>query len=213
MNMNQEPIVSRNIALLLGHDAPKEKRFIVWSRAIGERIGSDIELNREDMFAHVSLYNVRLPAKNLPEMEQRLEAFAAELTPFNLQFRHTSRVSEYVFVDAEIDDMLRGLHERLITTLNDLREGEMYPGALDVPGLSERQAANIREVGMRLSREDFQPHVTVAHTSTEGEAEGALAILPQHFQVKTMVPALHLVETGAWGTCKRILQKFTLGNA
>lgn len=208
--MNKPSIISRNVALLLKHDQPTEDRFIGWSATIGEQITSDIQLNRQNMWAHVSLYNIRLPLKNLPEMERRLASVRQELPPVELHFNETSRVLEYVFVDAVVSDALREMHERLIAALNDVREGEIHPGALDAAGNNERLRSNILETGMMLSRADFQPHVTVAHTQTAGEAEAARAMLPQRLGIRTLVPSLHLVVTGAFGTCKEIVKEFRL---
>lgn len=210
MHMKEEPIAYRNVALLLRHDQAKEGKLIQWSTAIGEQITSDILLNRENMLAHISLYNVPYPERNLLEVASRLQKLSSTLSPIELQFDRTSRVDENVFVDAVITDALRDLHERLIATLNELREGQVYPGALEATANNPRQRSNVIETGMRLSREDFQPHVTVAHTQTEGEAEAARLILPRRINIKTLVPSLHLVETGAWGTCKNILQEFSL---
>lgn len=209
--METEPIVARNVALLLEHDRSCEDRFIGMSRAVGEQITSDIRLNRKNMRAHISLYNVLFPEKNLAEVDRRLEILTADLSPIELHFDGTSRVKEYVFVDAQVNDILYAMHMRVIEALNDLREGHHYEQALALAGDNEQMRSNILEVGMMLARKNFQPHVTVAHTQTEGEAEAARSILSHRSpKIQTTVPSIHTVKSGPWGTCKKIIKEFPL---
>lgn len=204
-------IIGRNIVLLF--DDKLNQEFIRLSSEIAERVDSKIVLNNTDTFPHVSLYQALFPAKNEEKLEQGIEQVLKNFKPFPVTFDSKSVILNTLFVDAARNEQLQALHESLVDSLNDLREGinEEEKMAKDVGGeLPTYVKESMRKYGMWAAKEHYMPHVSIARVFDPTEMKQALSLVPETFSYQATVSKISLIESGPHGTCKKVLKSFTL---
>lgn len=205
----ETPLIARNTVILFDQDL--NDQFMNVSRMIANGVRSDIRLNMEDMFPHISLYNTYFPEGSDEELIKVISAHVAELKPFPLRINKKSATARrYIFLDAEVTDSLRTTHESIVEQLNPLRKGMFPASESSPPGITDAMKANLIKTGMLLSGPYFQPHVTVSHLSDVSDCELVLSMIPDNIDIQAMVRQIHLVETGPFGTCKKVLRSFDL---
>lgn len=202
-----EEAVARNIVVLPPEEMAKECR--AWSGLIADQIGSHIDLRREDMLPHVSLYNTAFPIGTDAVIVETLQSLTKTLAPFDIHLKGTSIVHGNIFANAERTADIDRIHETLIEALNSVREGMFNPGELALQ-LSSEELDRLKKTGMLLSLDAFLPHVTLARPTDSNRTAEAVSLLPQ-IDTSAKVDAIHLVETGPYGTCKRLIESFTFG--
>lgn len=197
---------ARNIVLLPTGDAAEQCR--AWSATVADRIESHIDLRRADMLPHLSLYNTAFPAGSDDALIEKLRTFATTRKPFDVRLVEAAIVHGYVFANAEISKDIDAIHRAIIDALNPIRDGGFDPSALQLK-LSDRERERLEQTGMILSLEGFLPHVTLARPIDPASLEQALSLVPD-VGLTFRADAIHLVESGPNGTCKRTIESFPL---
>ncbi len=196
---------TRAMNVVLLPDAPSSERFRAINARIAERTRTDIDLNGPDMHPHLSLYNSAFPTDAETDVRERLAALASNEEAFDVSIDAASMYSTYAFADARVTDELRSLHERIMHALNPLRRGATPPVP---PGLTPEQEARVAELGMLLAGPAFLPHVTEGHVADLSAHDDIVRIIAEGLPVSFRADAIHLVETGPYGTCKRVIETY-----
>ena len=165
---------------------------------------------------HISLHQLALPAHNQPYLRDRLMRVARYTKPFHVQLRAPIGIfwDTLFFWDAEIDASIREVHQRLIDSLNPLREGKLLPiheQLLADPGAPDDLKESLRATGNPLAGKTFRPHITLSRAKNVNDVSMVLVFLKQltpalsfSFPVRT----LYLAEVGPHGTCPKLLEQF-----
>lgn len=180
-----------------------------WSGVIADVIPSAIDLRRPDMIPHVSLYNTAYPDGAENTLLKTLTAFARTQRPFNVRLTKKAIVHGYVFMNAEISPEIDAIHRALIEAFDPVRAGAFNTFELELK-LSPEELDRLKRTGMILSLEAFLPHVTIARPTDESRVEEAIGLVPDP-ALSFTADAIHLVETGPNGTCKKIVASFPFG--
>ncbi len=210
MFMLNEPTVDRNVVILFDKQLTNE--FIKLSQKISSKVPSKINLNASDEIPHLTLYLSRYPKRNVPKVIDAIFKVALSTKPFRLKLTQKScHSSGTIFIDAEISPELFTLHEKLVDELNTFREGLYNDDEMKLPGRTKKIRKNLIEYGMWAVKQDYVPHVSVGRVGDpEKECNPALETLPNRVDYQTTVSQIAFVESGHDGTCKRILQNFSL---
>jgi hypothetical protein len=196
---------TRAMNVVLLPDAPSSELFRAINARIAERTATEIDLNGSDMHPHLSLYNSAFPTDAETDVRGRLASLASSEQSFDVTIDAASMYATYAFADARVTDELRSLHERIVDALNPLRRGATPPVP---PGLTPEQEARVGELGMLLAGPAFLPHVTEGHVADVSAHDDVVRIIADGLPTTFKADAIHLVETGPYGTCKRVIESY-----
>lgn len=205
-SVTKDKLASRNIVILF--DSSLNKKLIRLSRRINQGVPSKVVLNTKDMLPHLTVYGSKFPRKNLKNLKSRFSHVAKELQPFLLTFSAKSVITGTVFIDAELTEKLYSLHEKVVDTLNPLREGAYDLEELELPNLTEDMKRSLIKYGMLLGKKEYIPHVTVARPFDNKRCNEALGLLPTRIDFQTVAKRISLIEPGPNGTCGKIITTF-----
>lgn len=212
-SMAKRKILALNIVLIPDHQVMV--RAIEVSQQINRWHPSDLVLDSSHHLPHISLYQLSLPADNLIAAKEKI-ALAAECQPLQIVTAgYDIYLGQSIFWLMN-SSFLSNLHHQLIGGLNSLREGYLLdsharsltsraPVDLD---LRARQV--IADCGDPLSRDLFNPHITLAYFTKPGMAQQVRQKLPEATPLEFTAGQLALARLGPQGTCSKILEWFDL---
>jgi len=182
------------------------------NRQIVSTVGGSIDFSR-GMVPHITLYMGLFPAEELERAANGLAAIAADTSPIPLSLRGIEAGAEgYLFLNVEIGEPLRSLHDRIVAVLNPLRQGAIRRKFLDsLERFTPGERENIMNYGFPWLLSLFRPHVTIG--KTDAAAAGGVArglTVPAERGVATR---LVLGEVGEHGTVVAARSAFDLSKA
>lgn len=206
--MRDLSFVPRNIVVTFNEDIASQ--FISWSKKINKLTPSKVVLNKTDMLSHMTLYTTNYPKRNLNQVSSKLEKISNETLSFPLSFNGKSVLLGTIFIDAVLTQSLYELHEKIVNTLNPLREGNFDEKERELPGFNDNMEYSLTHYGMWSAKKLYVPHVSVARPFDGNECKTALSLLPENIDISTTIESISFVERGQNGTCKNILKTFPL---
>lgn len=204
-NMN---LVPRNIVILFDERFTQE--FIHLSTQLNKQVPSDIVLNMTDQLPHMTIYTTNFPEKNEEKVIQKLQEITKNMHAFPVVFSHPVVDMLGVWINADLTPELKSVHNTIVESLNDLREGLYDEKELAAIGDNEERKQSLLTYGMWAAKDIYVPHVTLSRPKDPSRLAEALQLLPQHMHVGTMIKEIAYVERGPHGTCKKILKRFPL---
>ena len=208
-NFGMEHFIYRNIVIIF--DSSLSSQFIKLSNLINNYFSSQIVLNENDSIPHLTLYTTKYPKKYEGKIINHLEKFAEKQKSFDLVLTKKSFVVGTIFLDASLTPELKKLHYDVVDLLNPFRDGIYDPMELKLPGLTKEMKKSLIELGMWAAKDLYIPHVSIARPIKELSGEKCLSLLPNEINYFSHISAIHYVETGTNGTCKRIIESFPFG--
>lgn len=184
--------------------------LIAKSREIASVVPSKIVLNTTDMLPHMTIYTTNFPQKHMSEVIQRLSQIAAQTKSFPILFNRAVIDMQTIFLNAHMTEDLYMLHERIVDSLNELRNGLYDEGELSLIGDDERRKKSLLTYGMWAAKELYIPHSTLSRPFDSARCNDALAVVGSEVHIETVIETISLVIRGPNGTCKEILETFSL---
>jgi len=176
-------------------------------------------LDRRNFHPHVTCYSPEFPVKNLGKIAARLEALAKEYRAFENKLEgfvptlvDPGGVEVKLKKLKEIDE----LHRKIVKELNPLREGHLreeyrrpdYP--LNFPeDKRELMTKIMKEVGYPRVLDAYNPHLSITRFENPEIAEKAIE--KTEWKINSMrVEKIGIFTMGDYGTCKKLLNEFSL---
>lgn len=201
-------LLERNIVALFDKEFTKE--CIQVSRAINDHIPSAVILNTTDMLPHMTLYTTNFPTKNEKLVKEKLQEITAAMHTFSVTFTKPVIDMLGVWLNADPTPVVQQAHETYVDALNNLREGLYDAKELLAIGDNKERQESLIMYGMWAAKKLYIPHVTLSRPINSSRLEEALHTLPATTHDTTLVKEIAYVERGPYGTCKRILERFSL---
>lgn len=201
--------IDRNVVILFNDSL--RANFIKLSQGISKKIPSKIKLNTANEIPHITLYMSKYPEKNEELIIDKIAEIANKTKPFKIRLNQKSCHSTgTIFIDAEMSNELYSLHEKLVDSLNPLREGLFNEDTLSLPGLTEETKESLRKFGMWAVKKAYVPHISVGRIHDTKDCQVALNALPDKIDYEELVESIAFAEIGHDGTCKKIFNTFKL---
>lgn len=204
---NEKDFIDLNVVILPNTDL--SLKMIQWSRLISTRHKTNYILDQKKYFPHLSLYSARYPFKNKQAVENAVKQIAMETGKFEIKLEGFSCFSGYFFYDAKKNKELVALHERIVDTLNSLREGLISDNQRQLKGLSHDHERAIQEYGYLSVKKLYMPHISLTHLVYPLKFDQAKGILPKEINLFTTdtIAISHFAE---YGTFPRPIVKYNV---
>ncbi|MCH7641024.1 2'-5' RNA ligase family protein [Patescibacteria group bacterium] len=176
-------------------------------------------LDGRDFHPHVTCYSPEFPVKNLDKIVARLETLAKEYRAFENKlegFVPTPEDPGTVEVKLKKSKEIDELHRKIIKELNPLREGHLrekyrrpdFP--LKFPeDRRELMTKIMKEVGYPRVLDAYGPHISIIRFENPEIAEEAIE--KTEWKINSMrVEKIGIFTMGDYGTCKKLLNEFSL---
>lgn len=199
-------VLKRNIVILL--DDSLTSQLIQLSEEINSKIPSAIILNAVDMYPHITLYTTNYPRDNEELVMEKLSKLSQNVRPFSIVLNKPIVDMLGVWINAAPN--LQRLHELVVDTCNPSREGLYDEKELIAIGDNTQRQESLKKWGMWAAKELYIPHITLSRPIDSSGLEEALHVLPEALCFNAQVKEIAYVERGPHGTCKKILEKFSL---
>lgn len=185
--------------------------IIKLSREIAEKYATDIVLNNENCFPHITIYSPEFPEKNLDKIINKTNDIAQGTYKFKLKFIGFSEGIGYLMLDWKNTPALQNLQRQVVEGLNPLREGmlrDKYKDKKFLNSLTSEEKENITKFGHQRLFGSYQPHLTVTKYSDD-KARGFHGF---SWNIKELeVCGIEIYEAGGNGTCVKLLKSFDFG--
>jgi hypothetical protein len=146
----------------------------------------------------------------LEKVIETTEKLSKEFSPVELEFKNLRAdraFSGYVVASFENSDEVKDIHEKIIHTLNPLREGNVREKDRTASGMGEE---NFKKYGYPMVMDLYDPHVTITKLKDETNAEKIVSELDWKI-AKFKVDTIMVCAMGEHGTCRKIIKEFKLG--
>lgn len=203
----KEAPTNTDLNVVILPDTETRDRLVSWSNTLADTFPTLYRLNSTDKLPHFSLYSAQYPAKNIPTITEQLSQIAQESGEMEAEFDGFSIFSGYVFYDALKTDPIMTLHERVVDSLNPLREGQISDVQRSLTGLTAAQQQAIDEYGYVSVKDLYMPHISITKLPNDELAREAIAVLP-HEKLSFRVGSIALAPFAPLGLCPGIIQEF-----
>lgn len=162
----------------------------------------------DNMIPHITVYNPEIPKDNYDQACDAMERIADKYTQFDIDFdsfEKPPRGDNGIFINYKNAGTAQSVFQEIVGNINVLRDGVVrmkYKNADDVDG-------QIEKYGYPLGRYHF-PHVTLARFETTTERDQQLNMLQDKTQDPYKVTSIAIVETGDYGTARKIVKEYFL---
>jgi len=204
----EQTFSSWNVVILFNETLTEE--LIKLNHLIVEKIPSKIELNKIDALPHMTIYTTNYPTKNLSKIKIELALVVRKFQPILLQLSSKAIDMNTVFINADSDVILQQLHTQIINVLNSLRDGLYDKKELELIGNNEKRKRSLLTYGMWAAKKLYIPHISIARPFDASLCKQALDLLPKKIDYLTKIEYIALVERGHDGTCKKIIETYSL---
>ena len=207
---DREKLPTADLNVVLLPDAATTDRLISLSELLAKDFPTVFTLDRTAHLPHLSLYSARYPLRNQGRVEEAIRDIIGTLSGVDIRLEGYSEFLGFVFFDAVKDEVIQGLHDRVFSALNDLREGQVSDVSRSLKGLSPRLRANIRKGGYIFIGEDYSPHVTLGYLQDRELSRRAIETLPNE-PIQFSPGAIAIAPFAPYGACPKPLFTFPIG--
>lgn len=198
----------RNVVILFDNELTDE--FIRLSSIINKYVPSKVLLNRTDMFPHISVYSTNFPDYNLVKVEEQISKLVENLESFFITISGKVVDMQTIFLNFDPSQELQNLHNLVVNSLNNLRNGMYDKKELELISNHEGRKKSLIAYGMWAAKELYVPHISLARPYDSSLCNKALKLIPDKINYTFMVNRISFVERGHDGTCRKILKTFRL---
>jgi 2'-5' RNA ligase len=181
------------------------------SRRMAEQTEGYFVLDNKNFFPHITLYSPEFPAHNKTSILKTVAETTKGTTPFTVRVISLRSHLGYIDVALEASGGIMKLHEKIMRSLNPLRENhlrEKYRQEEELSKYPKEQQENILEFGYSEVLTTFTPHLTLTRVTDEGNAEELIKGL--EFSIREFtVTQLAAYTMGDNGTCRGIIKEFS----
>lgn len=186
------------------------EELIKLSRFCSAKIPSKIILNKTDALPHMTLYTTNYPTNNLAKIKNKLLTLLKKFHQFPVRFSSKVIDMNTVFINADPNVELQQLHIEIVDELNPLRDDLYDKKELKLIGDNVERKNSLLTYGMWAAKDLYVPHISVIRPFDVTQCNEVLDLLPTKIHYVTLVGQIGLVERGHDGTCKKILQTYSL---
>ncbi|MEK6951382.1 MAG: 2'-5' RNA ligase family protein [Nanoarchaeota archaeon] len=201
-----------DLNVVLFPDEKTRQTVIEWSNDLSQKFDTYFVLDGINFNPHITLYQARYPVKNQEEIMKRIESFVKKTHPFTVTmkgFSHHWGFRGFIFADVEVAPQLRTIHDSVVDSLNELREGEIASTVKALTDLTKEQKDAVDKYGYIFAKDTFTlPHITLTRLKDPKQADKALrsleALSPFSFFARTIA----IAPTSEHGTCPQPIKTF-----
>lgn len=145
------------------------------NRQLGEKLKlHEVDVNDTE-FAHISLYNATFPEYNRNVVQNSLREIFGNIQSIKFVPESVNIKSRFVSVVFEKSPSLIDLQDKIIETLNPLREGLLQGKYTEKSeSYSQEELLNAHAYGYPFFKDQFSPHMTIAKLENTGDGTQAV---------------------------------------
>ena len=198
-----------DLNVVLFPDEKTRQTVIKWSNDLSQKFDTYFILDGINFNPHITLYQARYPIKNQEELMKRIERFVKNSRPFTVTMKGFSDHWGFIFADVEVSPQLRTIHDSVVDSLNELREGEIASTVKGLTDLTKEQKDAVDKYGYIFAKDTFTvPHITLTRLKDPKQKDAALrsleALSPFSFVARTIA----IAPTAEHGTCPQPIKTF-----
>ena len=198
-----------DLNVVLFPDEKTRQTVIKWSNDLSQKFDTYFILDGINFNPHITLYQARYPVKNQEELMKRIERFVEKSHPFTVTMTGFSEHWGFIFADVEVSPQLRTIHDSVVDSLNELREGEIASTVKGLTDLTKEQKDAVDKYGYIYAKDTFTvPHITLTRLKDPKQKDAALrsleALSPFSFVARTIA----IAPTAEHGTCPQPIKTF-----
>lgn len=163
------------ISITLLPDKEMNSLVLTLNKELGEKFRLHEVDSNESEFAHISLYNATFPEHNCDVVQNSLREIFENIQSIELVPERINIKSRFVSVVFEKTLTLADLQDKILETLNPLREGLLQSKYTEKSEYySQEELLNAHTYGYPFCKDQFSPHMTIAEL--ENAVDGMQAI-------------------------------------
>lgn len=189
-----------------------ENSLIQLSRKIGRKTKAYFIIDGIGFYPHATLYYPEIPTVNLEKALGLTEKITKNFSKFLVSFNAIRAHWGFIYVEIALSKEIRELHRLVVHNLNLLREGHVrkkYQSEEGLKKFSKDQRESIQLYGYPNVMDLFRPHFTIIRLTDDQKAQK----LAHHYSwpvKKAEMSRVSVFKMGEHGTCREIIQDFTL---
>lgn len=169
-----------------------------------ENYKTHFTLKYGEYYPHTSLYMVQLDTENFDAVRKILTKIANETKVVDLVAKRFHQDLGFVDVEYRRDKIIDNLQDKVVTTINPIRDGLRKKDAERIKTATGIELENLEKYGYRSVGSEFAPHITLTRLIDTNE----VANIPSDLHTfDGEFRAIGLFEMGDNGTCiKKIFE-------
>jgi hypothetical protein len=123
-------------------------------------------------YPHATIYHVKFPLENKDKVTSVVESIVKQTSPVHFDPIGINEKFNFVGIGFEKTDVIKDIHEKIVTELNPLREGVIGKKYIEkFTTYSEKERVYINTYGYPYVFDEYRPHVTVAYLEHGADME------------------------------------------
>lgn len=209
LEKGKEQIDAVDLNVVLFPDEKTRQAVIEWSNDLSQKFNTYFALDGINFNPHITLYQARYPIKNQDEVIKRIGSFVDKANPFTVTMTGFSEHWGFIFADVDVSPELRVLHDEVVDSLNDLREGEIASTVKGLSGLTKEQEEAVLKYGYIYAKDTFTvPHITLTRLKNPKQKDITLRSLETLNPFSFVARTLAIAPTAEHGTCPKPIKTF-----
>lgn len=198
-----------DLNVVLFPDKKTRQTVIEWSNDLSQKFDTYFVLDGINFNPHITLYQARYPVKNQEELMKRIERLVEKFHPFTVNMKGFSEHWGFIFADVEVSPQLRTIHDGVVDSLNELREGEIASTVKALTDLTKEQKNAVDKYGYIYAKDTFTvPHITITRLKDIKQKDEALRSLDGLNPFSFVARTLAIAPTAEHGTCPKPIKTF-----
>ncbi len=146
------------------------RKAMLLSRQLKQHSGMFI-LDGKNFHPHVTIYLAEFPKKNLKKIQLAVKKIAAGCKTFLLKStEYSQNANLYIAVGFKNSKEIYGLHKKIVTDLNPLREGLLRQKDINrLKEFSKEAQKNLTEYGYNNALKKYFPHLTFSKLADDNK--------------------------------------------
>ncbi len=191
---------------------PKEvgEKVIELSKAIGNLADTYFVLDGIQLYPHITIYPPEYPEENIPRVLETVEKLSGSLSLIKFRFKNLDSGQRYLGLAFEYSDAIQQTHEKIVNTLNPLRQGHVRDKYAEYHmEFSPDQLQNIEKYGYPDAMNLYNPHLTITRLKDENKTEEIISTINWDIP-EFVVDKIGVYKSGEHGTCRELIREFNL---
>lgn len=198
-----------DLNIVLFPDEKTRQTVIGWSNDLSQKFDTYFVLDGINFNPHITLYQARYPVKNQSEIFDKLRNLVDKTDSFTVTMTRLSEHWGFIFADVEVSPQLRTIHDSVVDSLNELREGEIASTVKELTDLTKEQKDAVDKYGYIYAKDTFTvPHITLTRLKDPKQADKALRSLETLSPFSFVARTLAIAPTAEHGTCPQPIKTF-----
>lgn len=190
------------------------EKTISFSEKLGGKYDSYFILDGINYYPHITIYSPEYPNKNIEKVLETTKKLSLIKTQkFIFQFKEIKANQGYITIGFELTREIKAFHEKVVETLNPLREGHIRK-KLQAPDykmtLTKEKLDNIAKYGYPNAMELYKPHMTIIRLKDEKLAQKVVKNIKWNID-KFVINEIAIYKMAKHGTCVEMLEEFKIG--